>query len=203
MVRLIGKIPRQEFAVACSGGKDSMMIVDFLRRYPKNKFKLLYFNHGTEHGNEAEDFMVSFSKKTNIQLCVGRVSREKHKEESKEEFWRNERYSFFSNYEIPIITCHHLQDQIETWLFSSFNGNPRLINYRNKNVIRPFLRTSRECIDNWVEKNSVEFIEDPSNSSCDYMRNLIRHKIYPEVLKVNPGISKVILKKMSSWSDVL
>ena len=44
MFRLIGRIPKTHFHLACSGGSDSMIFVDFLQRYPKHKFDLLYFN---------------------------------------------------------------------------------------------------------------------------------------------------------------
>jgi len=48
MIKVLGKIPKTEFGLACSGGVDSMAILDFLikGRYLPH---VLYFNHNTEH----------------------------------------------------------------------------------------------------------------------------------------------------------
>ena len=38
----------------------------------------------------------------------------------------------------------------------------------------------------------------PSNESRDHMRNVIRHDMMPTVLKVNPGVEKVLRKKVQN-----
>ena len=48
----------------------------------------------------------------------------------------------------------------------------------------------------WCITKKVLWIEDPSNEDCKYARNQIRHKILPEALKINPGLAKVIKKKI-------
>jgi tRNA(Ile)-lysidine synthase TilS/MesJ len=45
-------------------------------------------------------------------------------------------------------------------------------------------------------------VEDESNNDLKYMRNLIRHKIVPEALKVNPGLDKVVKKMYSKLGSV-
>ena len=47
MIRIIGKIP-STVTVACSGGIDSMVFVDFLLQ-GRRKVNLAYFNHDTQH----------------------------------------------------------------------------------------------------------------------------------------------------------
>ena len=90
-----------------------------------------------------------------------------------------------------------MDDCVETWLMSSFHGNPKLIPYkRNDRIYRPFLMTERKEISNYADRHGVDYIEDPSNASFNYMRNHIRHNIVPLVLKVNPGIRKTIRKKL-------
>jgi tRNA(Ile)-lysidine synthase TilS/MesJ len=44
-------------------------------------------------------------------------------------------------------------------------------------------------------KNDVPFLNDPSNDDNKYIRNLIRHEILHQALKVNPGLFKVLKKK--------
>lgn len=192
MFNLLGKIPQEPFYVAVSGGKDSMVFLSFLRKYPKNKFELLYFNHGTEHGQEAEEFLIKFCEREQLVFHVGRISNEKPKGQSPEQFWREQRYEFFDSFNGTIITCHHLGDVIETWIFTSLRGHPKLIPHVRGKYLRPFLKVSKSQIDGWAKKNNVEFIEDPSNATLKYSRNKIRHQIVPLALTVNPGLETTI-----------
>ena len=68
--------------------------------------------------------------------------------------------------------------------------------YSNKNVIRPFLLTSKDQITSWAKHHDVDYIDDPSNKSDKYMRNIVRHKILPHAFRINPGLRKVIRKKL-------
>lgn len=196
MIRIIGKIPKR-VTVACSGGVDSMVFVDFLLK-GNRKVDLAYFNHDTGHSREAERFVKQYAAKNNLILTVGRVRGSKGNR-SLEEFWRDERYEFLeslgSNY---IVTCHHLDDVVETWLFTSFHGESKLIPHKRGNKIyRPFLMTEKSSILNYADRKAIDWIEDPSNRMTkNIMRNHIRHNIMPQVLKVNPGIRKTIRKKL-------
>ena len=95
MLRVLGKLPVEKFHFACSGGSDSMVFLDFLRRYPKNRFDVLHFNHGTQYCDEAESFVKAKCAEFGIECHVGRIGRRRAKGESQEEYWRNERYAFF------------------------------------------------------------------------------------------------------------
>ena len=195
MIRIIGKIPPR-VTVACSGGVDSIAIVNFLLE-GRRKVDLAYFNHDTAHSREAEKFVKKFAAKNKLTLTVGRVKGTKgHR--SLEEFWRDERYSFLNS--LPssfIVTCHHLDDCVETWLMSSFHGQGKLIPYkRGKSIYRPFLMTSKKTIKDYAKRKNVKWIEDPSNQNTNFIRNHVRKKVVPEVLVVNPGIRTTIRKKL-------
>ena len=196
MIRIIGKIPAR-VTVACSGGVDSMTIVDFLLK-GRRKVELAYFDHDTPHSKDALKFVRQYAGKNKLNLIVGKVKGIKGRK-SLEEFWRDERYKFLNSLNREcIITCHHLDDVIETWLFGSFHGNPKLIPHkRGKNIYRPFLMTEKKEILNYATHKQVDWIEDPSNRMTkNIMRNHIRHNIVPQVLKVNPGIRTTIRKKL-------
>lgn len=204
MIRLICKIPKN-ITVAFSGGVDSVACVDFLSR--KHNITCLHFNHNTEHSNHANSFVREFCKNRNLSLVVGELSREKPKSKSLEEHWRHERYKFFkSNSNGFVITCHHLDDAVETYLFNSFHGNMETIPVINKYIMRPFLTTRKSELVNWCMKNNLSWVEDPSNSDTKYMRNLIRKEIVPLVTKVNRGIystvSKIILQSIDKQIDI-
>jgi tRNA(Ile)-lysidine synthase len=195
MIRIIGKIPNN-LTIACSGGVDSMVFTHFLLQGRKN-VQLAYFNHDTQHSHKAQKFVENYAKQNKLNLFIGRVQGRKGKR-SLEEFWRDERYDFLqrvsSNY---TITCHHLDDCVETWLMSSFHGQPKLIpHYRGSNIYRPFLMTAKKSIVKYAERKGVTWIDDPSNQKTNFMRNHVRHKIVPQVLHVNPGLRTTIRKKL-------
>ena len=198
-MKILGKIPKQHFHVACSGGSDSMVLVDFLKRYPRNKFDILHFNHGTEYCQEAEDFIVKYCNENSIDLHLGEIDRERKPDESQEEYWRNCRYKFLSRYsDEPILMAHHLKDCIETWVMTSLSGNPRLIPYHNPkfNIFRPFLLVSKEEIEDWIKRHDVKYVLDKSNLDTSIKRNYVRHEMMEHIYHVSPGIETVIRKKI-------
>lgn len=192
MIKVLGNIPKGEFGIACSGGVDSMAILDFLIK-GKHKPNVIYFNHNTKHGDEAEKFVTEYCQKNNLKLYIGRTDLKP--ESNKEKIWSDLRYQYFSKFDFPIITCHHLDDCVETYLFSCLRGFQSVIPYNRGNVIRPFLLNEKSVFENWCKRKDVPFIQDESNFSTDYSRNKIRHNIVPEAIKVNPGL-KTVVKKM-------
>jgi tRNA(Ile)-lysidine synthase len=193
MIRFIGKLPRK-CVVAFSGGVDSVAVTDFLLN-GKRDVHLAFFHHGTETSDIAQDFARKFAMDRGLSISFGRLGVEKNPNESMEEFWRNQRYRFLEAYDFPVITAHHLGDAVETWIFNSLHGNPRILPYRRNNIIRPFLVTPKSDLIGWAEKRGLKWVDDESNNDLKYMRNLIRHKIVPEALKVNPGLDKIVKKK--------
>jgi tRNA(Ile)-lysidine synthase len=193
MIRVLNKIPKK-LGIACSGGVDSMAILDFLLngRYTPH---VLYFNHNTDHGNDAEKFVKDYCKEKGLKLSIGKT--DLNPEKNKEKVWSDLRYGFFSKFDFPIITCHHLDDCVETYLFSCMRGFQSVIPYSRGNVIRPFLLNEKKVFENWCERKDVPFIQDESNFSLDHTRNRIRHKIVPEALKINPGLKKTVKKMIS------
>lgn len=199
MLKILGQIPRCHFHVACSGGSDSMVLVDFLKKFPQNDFDILHFNHGTEYCQEAENFVVEFCKKNSIKCYVGRVNREKNSDESREEYWREQRYAFFAKYsDEPILMAHHLKDVIETWVMTSLNGSPKLIPYFNRkyNIYRPFLCVPKSEIEAWIERHDVKYVLDKSNLDVSIKRNYVRRNMMKDISFVSPGIETIMKKKI-------
>ncbi len=174
-------------AVALSGGADSMSIMSFLLEGRK-KFRAVYFNHGTVHGEEAAIFVRKMCATAGIELIEGVIaSTVKPKALSQEEYWRNERYAFLDSLDLKIATGHHLNDAAETYLMGVLHGRPRLIPPRRGKVMRPFLTTEKSRLVKWCTDRKVPFLLDPSNEDTKHPRNKIRRDIMPGILEVNPG----------------
>ena len=195
MIRSAVKIPIN-VAIAVSGGPDSMAVLDFIRRGRK-KVTALHFNHNTSSSLCAEEIVSTYCSKYDVELKLGKLQSEPEPGESLENFWRVERYKFFNSAtNLPIITCHHLDDAVENWIFTSFHGNPMMIPLKRDQFLRPFLLTTKDSLLEWCDRKDVPYIHDPSNNDISFMRNFIRHEIISRVKFVNPGINKVIKKKI-------
>ena len=195
MITVLKKLP-SSVTVATSGGCDSMALLNFLSR--KHEVKCAFFNHGTDYSKECQEFLMTYCKKYDIPFYYSSLYEEKPKDQSLEEFWRNARYKFLHSFPGTVVTAHHLEDCMEQYIFSSLHGNGRIIPYSNKNVERPLLTTSKVVLKSWCERKNVPWIEDPSNQDTKFMRNFIRHNLMPLALNVNPGLAKVVKKKVIS-----
>ena len=194
MIKVDMKLNR-ELVVAVSGGVDSIAALDFLSR--NHKVEVAFFNHGTETSTKAYDFVYDYCLKHNIDFRSGNSCREQFKWESKEEYWRQIRYEWLNALQGEIVTAHHLDDCVETWIWSSLHGKPRLPKYKINNVVRPFLSTPKQKFIDWCGRNKVPYIEDETNEDIAFTRNYIRHVLMPHALQVNPGLQKMVRKKLA------
>ncbi len=194
MIHVQGKIPRTVY-VAFSGGVDSVAVVDFLRR--NHTVVLAHINHGNEISSAEQAFVEQFAEKRQLPLLLKQGKAEKPADESWEEHWRNERYQFLHSINGTVITCHHLDDCVETWLWNMCNGRDQTIAYRNVNVIRPFRTTRKFEFVDWCQRKQLAWYEDPTNANPQFaVRNYIRHMMVPAAMKVNPGIHTTIRNKL-------
>lgn len=182
------------FLLAVSGGLDSMVLLHLfiMSRYP---IEVAHVNYNLR-GNDSvldQKLVENFCEKNNIKFHLKTVHRDEKK--GSVQLWaRNIRYDFFSqvlkserlNF---IVTAHHLNDQLETFLLNlsrgtglnGLTGIPKLEN----NVFRPLLTFSKEDIRIFAEEHDIMYRDDSSNAEDYYLRNKIRHKIVPELLSLN------------------
>lgn len=194
MIKIQGKLPRKVY-LACSGGVDSMAVLDFLRN--KHEVVVLHFDHSADNSRETAEFVHNYCEKNNILGYFEKLRADFTPKNNKEDFWRKHRYSFLDRFtDAPVITCHHLDDCVETWVWSSLHGEGKIVPYRRKNVIRPFRLNRKRDLALWAAVNNIPFVEDDSNNDLRYTRNYIRHEMMPNILRVNPGIYKTIKKKV-------
>ena len=168
-----------------------MAVVDFLKR--KHDVTIAYFNHRTTHGEEASKFVSKYCTDNHLPMMYGTCRSERGEKESQEEYWRRERYEFLSCLG-PVITCHHLDDCVETFIWSSLHGTAKVIPLTRNNVLRPFLTTRKDEFKSWCIRHNVPWIEDESNQDTKYMRNYIRNVMMPQALHVNPGLHTLVKK---------
>lgn len=195
MIKLLVPLP-QNLYVACSGGVDSMAALDFLSR--KHKVTAAYFDHKTSGSATSLQFVATYCKRKGIPLKLGIIENEKPAKKSLEEHWRDQRYNWLHSLPGTVVTAHHLNDAVETWVWASMHGQPKLPEIYRNNVVRPFLTTTKLELIDWCTKKGVPWHDDLSNLDQTFMRNYVRHTAMPVIRNINPGIQKTIKKKLLS-----
>ncbi|MEX2589447.1 MAG: tRNA lysidine(34) synthetase TilS, partial [Chitinophagales bacterium] len=80
-----------------------------------------------------------------------------------------------------IATAHHANDNAETLLMNLAKGTGisgiKGILPKKSVLIRPFLCFTRAELQQFAEKNKIDYREDASNASTKYERNYVRHEI--------------------------
>lgn len=94
-----------------------------------------------------------------------------------------------------VATGHHLDDQIETFFINLLRGTGisglRSILPKQGKVIHPMLFASGNEIEEFAEKEDIEYRNDSSNDSLKYQRNTIRHKLIPVLAELEPAFREV------------
>ncbi|TXG78288.1 tRNA lysidine(34) synthetase TilS [Candidatus Dojkabacteria bacterium] len=201
MFKILTKIPN-DIGLAFSGGVDSLAIAHFLKMGKKN-VTLYHFNHMDEYSPEIEYKCCHLADLLHMKIVVDSFSGDIPKGRSIEDVWRRARYRFLRSCDQKIITGHHLDDAVETWVWSSLHGEGKLIPVESANIIRPFLTTEKQTFINYCKNNNLDPVEDECNKDLSLMRNYMRANMMEHLYKINPGLKTVIRKKYQPLKESL
>lgn len=202
-----------KLVVGVSGGPDSMALLHVLTQVLEpSRLVVAHLNHGYrktavfEAGfvqNIAETWATAFHSKV---IDVTQLAHETGT--SIEEAGRNARYAFFCEvaaiYETPyIVVGHHGDDQAETVLMNLLRGTglrglrgmlpvtsieTSKTGFDRNYVLRPFLHTNRQEIEDYCQEQNLAHVFDESNEDVSFFRNRIRQELLPLLVDYNPGI---------------
>lgn len=188
MIKLtyVKKTP-QDVYLAFSGGLDSSALLHNLLKRRVN-VTLVHVNHNTEFCKTELEFTKQMANRYGLEYKSFSTSYVKEGY-SKEHFWSIERNNIFQSLDKVVLTGHNLNDAVEWYLMSTFQGTAKIMEPVNKNVIRPILSVSRAILIDYIKENNIEYLTDPTNSDYNFnLRNKVRLNLLPEVIKVFPGI---------------
>ena len=188
---------------AVSGGADSMCLLHLLWSRGDLRLTAAHFEHGLRGEESLRDaaFVERFCREREIPFVmehgdVAAWAREHGK--GIEESARLLRYAFLERQADClgcrwIATAHNADDNAETLLLNLCRGAGAAglggIPPRRGKLIRPLLSCTREEILDYLRRQGVEHVEDSSNESDRFRRNLLRHQVMPVLREINPAFS--------------
>jgi len=183
-------IKKKNFLVAVSGGPDSLALSALSQIYSNEKKNTLFFvliDHGIRFNSSKEATAVkSLLKKKKINLIILKNKTKINKNiQSKA---RDVRYKLLLNFcnknKIKfILTGHHRDDQIETFLIRLSRGSgvqglssmKKASNLSNKiKLIRPLLDEKKKDLEVLAKQYFGKIFKDPSNINQKYLRTKVR-----------------------------
>lgn len=202
---------------AVSGGPDSMCLLD----YYKNKIAVVcHVNyHKRESSIRDEKIVREYCKKNNLKLEVLNVTYDSNdKKVNFQAHARKIRYDFFvkigNKYKInKIYIAHNFNDFLESAYMQKrrskkilFYGIRKKSSYQDLEIFRPLLMMQRTWIENYCQKNNVNFGIDETNSDFKYERNkvrfLIKSWLKDEVFRFKQEVIKHNLKNKKTLDKV-
>ena len=180
------------FVLAISGGVDSMVLANLFLINNLN-FSIAHCNFQLR-GKESDDdelFINKWCSEKDIKLYNKKFSTEDYCKNNKLTIQmgaRELRYEWFRELIDKekhdfIVTAHHIDDQLETFIINSIRGTgiDGLVGIPDKinKIIRPLLMSSKDQIIEYSKVNKINYREDSSNDKEDYLRNKIRHSVIP------------------------
>lgn len=204
--------PGASVIVGVSGGPDSIALMHVLRSLSAQlDFRMIvaHLDHVLRPAS-AEDarFTAAAAAELGLQCRVERVDVRALASEwsvSVEEAGRRARYAFFTALAeeldaAAIATAHHMDDEIETFFLRAFRGSSiqglRGIRPVRDGIIRPFIRTSRAEILDFLNEQTISYRSDPTNIEATTDRNFIRNRVLPCVRERFPNFGKPLERTM-------
>ncbi len=201
--------PGERVGVAVSGGADSVLLLDFMRRLAERKglvLSAIHFNHQLrgEESEGDERFVRELACAKGLRFLHGSARvRDAARDRNLEATARELRYRYFfglirQGLLDKVVTAHTANDQAETLLLRLFRGAgtrgfggiyPAL----NGAVVRPFLGVTRAEVEAEIARRGLEYRADSSNANRKLQRNKIRAELLPLLEReYSPEIVKLL-----------
>jgi len=201
LVTIVGRsLPRSgSVVVAVSGGIDSMCLLDAsVAAEAGCDLVVATFDHASgAHSGRAAAFVARAASRYRVPVVIGRATEVARSESA----WRDARWRFLRSVservQGPVLTAHNRDDQIETVLIRALRGASArgLAGLRAPSPVRrPLLGVSRAELRQFADERAIQWVEDPTNRSLDYLRNRVRREILPALLRARPTLSTELIE---------
>lgn len=200
--------------LAVSGGVDSVVLCELCEQAGYD-FSIAHCNFQLrgEESERDEKFVRTLGKKYGVEVVVKKFDTERYATESKkgiQEAARDLRYEWFAELIDQnskfILTAHHADDNIETVLMNFCRGTGlhglEGIPNRSGYLRRPLLGFWKHELIEFAKENDLRFVEDSSNQTLKYTRNLFRNEILPLISKAYPEVKSNLRDNIDRFRGV-
>ena len=201
----------KKLLLAISGGIDSVVLVHLFKQLGHDiAIAHCNFNLRGEESDGDERFVRNLAKENSIKIFVTSFDTKRFADDSKLSVQiaaRQLRYTWFTellqqNSLDHLLTAHHLDDSIETFLINftrgtgleGLTGIPQV----NNTTVRPLLPFTRAEIEDYAKENNIKWREDSSNASHKYLRNKLRHDVVPVLKELNPSFASSFVQTLQN-----
>jgi len=187
----LGKIPNN-ILLACSGNKNSMAVVEFLSRTDR-RIKLLHIDFKDVDSKDRVQFIKNAAKIYKMDVEILKPSAPKKDNEYPDHYKNREIYNTFTalnpNY---VVMSTNLDDVVLNYVLNAVKCQPKLIQYRSKNIIRPYINTPQDEFDHWIKSKRVGYFE-PTVKPYQSQVEFVRKYMLDNCIKLNPNLVDDVL----------
>lgn len=212
----------RKLLLAYSGGLDSTVLLDILttlRNINNNhnylmvfplSLRVVHIHHGMhQHADKWVNHCNQQCKMRNISFQVVYIKNffkkndKKCNIEASARFFRYQKLYDLLNLGEILLTAHHMDDQVETFLLALKRGSgPTGLSgmsidafyYHKYRILRPLLKCSRLQLKKYAISNNLDWVEDDTNKNIVFDRNFLRIKVLPCLYKRWPSFNKVVTR---------
>jgi tRNA(Ile)-lysidine synthase len=183
--------PNKDVYLAFSGGIDSVALLHTLLRR-KYIVELLTIDHGNEFAKQEVEFCKKTAQSLGLEYMIFAIP-EFDKSTSLEAFWSVHRNDIFQSMDKQVCTGHPLDDAVESYLMSTFQGTPKLLEHINRNLHRPLITNTKQAIIEYANQYNLTYLTDPTNADPTFnLRNKVRAQLVGSVKNCFPGIHTTV-----------
>ena len=212
------------YVLAVSGGVDSMVLLDVLRRRAAGQswqLVVAHLDHGMRDDSPEDRQLV---QRTAEELGLPFIYKEARLGPgASEAAARKARYEFLRDVgrehgARAIVTAHHQDDVLETAIINLLRGSGRkgLTALRSRpGVERPLLDVPKSTLVAYAKEHDLKWHEDSTNRDTTYLRNYVRHELLPrfddagraQLLEIITGLrttntmlDEVLTQQLAKWA---
>ena len=181
-----------KFIVALSGGPDSLALLYLAKNFAKKnnlKFTAVSIDHNLREDSSKEiEWIKKLMKKEKVCFVTKKVKKKisssntlskarKHRYELLTDVCKKNKFKY-------LLTAHHLDDEIETFLMRLIRGSgikglsslKPVSKHKGGeiNIIRPLLKYSKKCLIKYLATIKQSYLYDNTNHNMKYDRSRIR-----------------------------
>lgn len=199
--------PGDRVAVAVSGGRDSVALLDLLVSTAGahgGRLEVVTVDHGIRPGSDADaEFVVALAGSVGLPVTRRDLGLGP---DTSEVAARDARHAVFAALPVDrVALAHHRDDQAETVLLHLLRGSGTHgaagMAWRRDRIVRPLLGCSRDELAAWAVDRGLAWREDPTNADPGFLRNALRLEVLPRLEAARPGAAEALARSAALLAD--